>query len=187
MRTILLSALAVVALCLTACAKNKEKQSMKNENKVLVAYFSATGITKNAADQIANVTGGKIYEIIPEQPYTSADLDWTDKQSRSTVEMHDLTSRPAIKASKEKIADYDVIFIGYPIWWDLAPTIVNTFIEKNNLKGKTVIPFATSGGSTIDNSEKALKNAYPEINWRDGKLLNGASEAEIREWTEKVI
>lgn len=157
------------------------------ESKVLVAYFSATGTTKTIAQRIANVTGGDIYEIQPELPYTAADLDWTNRQSRSSVEMHDTKSRPAIKAGNVDVANYDVVFVGFPIWWDLAPTVVNTFIEANHLIGKTVIPFATSGGSSIDNSEKQLREAYPEINWREGRLLNGTGEKVLKEWTEKVI
>lgn len=186
LRTLLLSALAVIAVCLTACAQTRKEQTMKG-SKVLVAYFSVTGTTKVAAQRLASVTGGELYEIQPEQPYTDANLDWNDRQSRSSVEMNNPQSRPAIKGRKENMADYDVVFIGYPIWWNLAPTIVNTFIESHNLKGKTVIPFATSGGSSIGNSVSALKNAYPEIRWRNGKLLNRASENSIREWVDEVL
>lgn len=184
MRTLLLSALAVIAVCLTACAQTGKKQSMK-ESKVLVVYFSATGTTKAAAQRLANVTGGELYEIQPEQPYTDADLDWNDRQSRSSVEMNNPHSRPAVKGKKENIADYDMVFIGYPIWWNLAPTIVNTFIESHDLEGKSVIPFATSGGSSIGNSVSALKKAYPGIRWKEGKLLNGADEKTIRGWVGK--
>lgn len=152
-----------------------------------MVYFSATGTTKAAAQRLANVTGGELYEIQPEQPYTDADLDWNDRQSRSSVEMNNPQSRPAVKGKKENMADYDVIFIGYPIWWDLAPTIVNTFIESYDLKGKTVITFATSDGSSIGNSVSTLKKTYPEIRWRDGKLLNRASEKSIREWVDEVL
>ena len=99
--------------------------------------------------------------------------------------MHDLKFRPALKGKKTNIADYDTIYIGFPIWWNIAPTLLNTFIEAHDLKGKTVIPFATSGGSTIDNSVKELKKAYPDINWKEGKLLNGADESSIRQWLKK--
>ncbi len=116
------------------------------------------------------------------QPYTSADLDWNDKRSRSSVEMNDSKARPAIKGSKENIADYDVVFIGYPIWWNLAPRIINTFIESHDLKGKTVIPFATSGGSSLAGSAAALKKTYPALNWKEGRLLNRADEKSIRAW-----
>ena len=121
---------------------------------------------------------------MPAQPYTSADLDWNDKQSRSSVEMTDPKLRPAIKSKKENITDYDVIFIGYPIWWDLAPRIINTFIESHDLKGKTVIPFATSGGSTLAGSAAALKKTYPALNWREGRQLNRADEKSIRDWVD---
>lgn len=186
LRTLLLSALAVIAVCLTACAQTRKEQTMKR-SKVLVAYFSVTGTTKAAAQQLADVTGGELYEIQPEKPYTDADLDWNDRQSRSSAEMNNPKSRPAIKGKKGNMADYDAIFIGYPIWWNLAPTIVNTFIESHDFRGKTVIPFATSGGSSIGNSVSALKNAYPEISWRDGRLLNSASEKSIREWLGEAM
>lgn len=186
LRTLLLSAFAVIAVCLTACAQTRKDQTMKG-SKVLVAYFSATGTTKAVAQRLASVTGGELYEIQPEQPYTDADLDWNDRQSRSSVEMNNPQSRPAIKGKKKNMADYDVVFIGYPIWWNLAPTIVNTFIESHDLKGKTVIPFATSGGSSIGNSVSALKEAYPEIRWRNGKLLNHVSDKSIREWVDEVL
>lgn len=156
-------------------------------SKILVAYFSATGTTKTAAQRLASVIDGELYEIQPRQPYTDADLDWNDRQSRSSVEMNNPQSRPAIKGKKENMTDYDVVFIGYPIWWNLAPTIINTFIESHDLKGKTVIPFATSGGSSIGNSVSALKNTYPEIRWRNGRLLNRASEKSIREWADEVL
>ena len=152
----------------------------------LVAYFSASGTTARVAGKVAQATGGELYAITPAESYTSADLDWNDKQSRSSVEMNDPKSRPAIKGRKENIADYDVIFIGYPIWWDLAPRIINTFIESHDLKGKTVIPFATSGSSGITNSAAALKKTYPDIDWKEGKLLNRASAGDIREWVGKL-
>ena len=186
LRTLLLSALAIIAVCLTACAQTRKEQTMKR-SKILVAYFSATGTTKAVAQRLASVIDGELYEIQPGQPYTDADLDWNDRQSRSSVEMNNPQSRPAIKGKKENMTDYDVVFIGYPIWWNLAPTIVNTFIESHDLKGKTVIPFATSGGSSIGNSVSALKNTYPEIRWHNGRLLNRASEKSIREWADEVL
>lgn len=176
--------IALTVLALAACAQTKEKKNMKGR-KVLVTYFSATGTTKTVAQRLANVTGGELYEIQPERPYTAADLNWNDNGSRSSVEMNNpAKSRPAIKGHKDDIDKYDVVFIGYPIWWNLAPTIINTFIESHNLKGKTVIPFATSGGSGIDNSVAQLKKAYPEIKWGEGKLLNGMDEDEMREWAD---
>lgn len=129
MNKILLSLAAALAIFFTACAQKKEKQSMdNNSSKTLVAYFSATGTTAKAARSITDITGGELFEIAPQNPYTDADLDWNDKQSRSSVEMNNAQSRPALKAKKADIAEYDVVFIGYPIWWDLAPRIINTFI-----------------------------------------------------------
>lgn len=174
---------------MTAAADAQQRPNMNNRQehrKILVAYFSATGTTARAAEKLANVTGGELYAITPAESYTSADLDWHDKQSRSSVEMNDPKSRPAIKGKKENIADYDVVFIGYPIWWDLAPRVVNTFIESHDLKGKTVIPFATSGGSTLAGSAAALKRSYPSLNWKEGRLLNRADEKTIRTWIEKL-
>lgn len=156
--------------------------SISKDSKVLVAFFSATGVTKGVAKDLADVTGGDLYEITPEKPYTEADLDWHDKQSRSSMEMKDLKSRPAIKGKVENIGDYDVVFIGFPIWWYTAPTIVNTFIEANDLKGKTLIPFATSGGSTIDKACTDLKATYPDLQWQKGRLLNDATPDSIRTW-----
>ena len=185
MKKISLIVCAVAAIFMTACAQQKQKTEQKQEmKKTLVAYFSASGITRNAAQQLAEVADADIYEIQPEVAYTDTDLDWRDKQSRSSVEMADLTSRPAIKGKVDNIADYDVVFIGFPIWWYTAPTIINTFIEANDLKGKTVIPFATSGGSTIDKSAEDLKKAYPDLNWKEGKLLNGVSREDMEAWVK---
>lgn len=177
----LLSTLTVVcALCFTACA---QKKTNMETSKVLVTYFSATGTTAKVARNIADVSGGELFEIMPQNPYTDADLNWNNKQSRSSIEMGDATSRPALRNKKENISDYDIIFIGYPIWWNLAPRIINTFIEEHDLNGKVIIPFATSGGSGISNSVSALKKAYPSLNWKEGKLLNRANRNVIREWT----
>lgn len=174
----LVSLMAIVAMCTTVYAQ-------KGEGKVLVAYFSATGTTEDVAEKIAAVTGGELHEIAPEQAYTDADLDWNNRQSRSSVEMNDPKSRPALKEKKANMADYDVVYIGFPIWWGVAPHIVNTFIESHDLKGKTLIPFATSGGSGISQAVAALRKAYPDLNWQDGKLLNHADERTIRAWIEK--
>lgn len=155
----------------------------KNSN-VLVAYVSMTGTTAKVAQMLANVIDGELYEIEPEK-YTNADLNWRNEQSRYYVEMHDLKFRPALKGKKANIADYDTIYIGFPIWWNIVSTLLNPFFEAHNLKGKTVIPFATSGGSTIDNSVKELKKAYPDSNWQEGKLLKGADKNSIRQWLKK--
>jgi flavodoxin len=154
--------------------------------KILVAYFSATGTTESVAEKIADATGGQLYEIVPEKEYTSADLNWNDDRSRSSVEMNNPESRPSLGGSPVDVAAYGVVFIGYPIWWDQAPRIVNTFIESHDLKGKTVIPFATSGGSGISNSVEVLKKTYPGLNIQEGKLLNNASSATIRSWLDNL-
>ena len=133
-----------------------------------------------------SVTGGELDAILPVEPYTDADLDWTDKQSRSSVEMGDLHARPAIKLLQKNVVDYDMIFIGYPIWWDRAPREMNTFMECYDLRGKTIIPFATSGGSSMTNIVKALKREYPALNWKEGRLLNQPHEKMIRSWLDKV-
>ena len=179
LKNLLLAVLSVLAA--SACSQNVEKKTMEKK-KVLVVYFSATGTTRQVAKQIAKIADADICEIIPTKPYSGADLDWTNKQSRSSVEMIDLKARPAIKPFSVDMSKYDFVFLGYPIWWDLAPRTVNTFIETTNLAGKTVIPFATSGGSSIGNSVAVLKQSYPNIKWQSGKLLNRASKQEIEAW-----
>lgn len=139
--------------------------------RILIAYFSATGTTAAVAESLAVATGGELYAITPADPYTAADLDWTDRRSRCSEEMHDPDSRPALGGRALDTEGYDVVFIGYPIWWNLAPHVVNTFIESHDLKGRTIVPFATSGGSGIAHSVSALKTAYPTLDWREGKLL----------------
>ena len=148
----------------------------------LVAYFSATGTTKAVAEQIALATKGDLLPIDPVQPYTTADLNWNDKKSRSTIEMQDNTARPAIKKTKENIQDYDTVYLGFPIWWYVAPRIINTFIETYDLTGKVIIPFATSGGSSIAPCVQALRKEYPHLHFQDGKLLNYTSYEEILNW-----
>ncbi len=152
--------------------------------KVLVAYFSASGVTKGVAQQLAEVAGADLHEIKPEQPYTEADLDWRNKQSRSSVEMQDKKSRPAITGKMKDMKDYDVVYVGFPIWWYTCPTIINTFMEAYDFQGKTVIPFATSGGSSIKKACEDLKVAYPNINWKEGKLLNHSSKEDLKKWVE---
>ena len=183
----MLTLAAATAMSLAACAQNKGEKSMQTENKPLVVYFSATGTTAKAARTIADVAGGILYEIVPQQAYTSDDLDWNDKQSRSSVEMNNPQARPALKDTKLDVAAHDVIFIGYPIWWDQAPRIINTFIESHDLEGKTLVPFATSGGSGITGSVRELKRTYPDLEWQDGKLLNRASWNTVQNWVRNVI
>lgn len=178
--------LLCVILC--GCSQNQKKSDMSNnqekESKTLVVYFSASGVTKGVAERIAAAAGADIAEIVPEQRYTDADLDWRNKQSRSSVEMQDKNSRPAIKKNISDISKYETIYIGFPIWWYTAPTIVNTFIESYDLTGKTIKLYATSGGSSIDKSASDLKASYPGLNFAAAKLLNSPSDDEINEFVK---
>ena len=157
-------------------------------SKKLVAYFSASGVTAKVADMLADAVGADIYEIRPEVPYTKADLNWMDKKSRSTVEMNDKTIRPAIADKDAKIDQYDTIFIGFPIWWYVAPTIINTFLESYDFAGKKIILFATSGGSKFGRTVEELKISVPDTcKIIEGKLLNGQHTIpSIRSWTETL-
>ena len=156
--------------------------------KILVAYFSCSGTTREAARELAAVANADLYEIVPEQPYTDADLNWNDRQSRSSVEMRDVTSRPAIAGRVSGMEKYDVVFIGFPVWWYIAPTIVNTFIESHDLAGKKVVPFATSGGSGFGNTAQDLKRSVASSAViREGRLLNGRLRGSaIREWLSEL-
>ncbi len=151
-------------------------------NKILVAYFSAEGTTAVKAKEIAAATGGDLYEIEPVERYTAKDLDWRDKKSRSTLEMTDPSSRPPVKNDVD-ISGYDKIFIGFPVWWYVEPRIVDTFLEAHDFKGKTIIPFATSGGSDIAGAEKSLKAHCPDAAFLPGKLVNSGAA----EWAKKIV
>lgn len=156
--------------------------------KILVAYFSASGVTAKAAGKLAEVANADLYEIKPEVPYTSADLNWMDKKSRSSLEMNDKASRPAIADRVENMDEYDTIFVGFPIWWYVAPTIINTFLESYDFSGKTIIPFATSGGSGMGRTNESLKPSCPGATLMQGKMLNGRlSETELKKWTEGIF
>lgn len=154
-------------------------------NKILVAYFSASGVTASAAKMLAKAMDADLYEIMPEVPYTRADLDWTNKKSRSSIEMNDLKSRPAIAGKISNMEEYDVIFVGFPIWWYVAPTIINTFLESYDLTGKTIIPFATSGGSGMGKTNENLLPSCQGATLLQGKMLNGKlSENELKKWLD---
>ena len=157
-------------------------------SKKLVAYFSASGVTAKVADMLADAVGADIYEIRPEVPYTKADLNWMDKKSRSTIEMNDKTIRPTIAEKDAKVEQYDTIFLGFPIWWYKAPTIINTFLESYNFSGKKIILFATSGGSKFGKTVEELKVSVPDsCEIIEGKLLNGKQTIPaIRNWTEAL-
>lgn len=151
----------------------------------LVAYFSATGTTAKAAKALASAVGGELYEIKPAVPYTSADLNWMDKNSRSSVEMKDAHSRPALADTDAPVAGHDVIFLGFPVWWYVAPTILNTFLEAYDFTGKTIVLFATSGGSGLGKSAAGLRVSAPGAKIVDGRMLNGRlNEAELKAWAE---
>lgn len=185
---LILATLSAVAVSVTACSQSNKATNMEQEhkdNKAIVCYFSATGTTEAAAKRIAQIAGADLHEIAPATRYTAEDLDWTDSLSRSYVEMHHRTMRPALKDSITDLSGYDVVYIGYPNWWNTHPTIINTFIEANDLKGKTIVPFMTSGGSNIINSEKELKEQYPGLTFGEGMLMNGKSDSEIKDWTEQ--
>lgn len=170
----------------TSCSGNAKSQDQADKNKMIICYFSATGTTATQAKRLAELTGAELLEIVPETPYTDTDLNWRDSLSRSSVEMKDSTARPVLKDSSVNLSGYDIVFIGYPNWWNTAPRIINTFIESTNLDGKTVTTFMTSGGSDIANSEKDLSEAYPSINWKRGLLMNTVTDDQINDWLNTV-
>ena len=152
-------------------------------SKTLIAYFSASGVTARAAREMAAAIGADLYEIRPAQPYTSADLNWMDKGSRSTLEMNDPACRPAIAAPVEDMGQYDTVFVGFPVWWYVEPRIVDTFLESCDFSGKTLIPFATSGGSGISGAERSMRALCPKADWKPGKLVNSGAAA----WAKSVL
>ena len=181
----LMKRLPTCLLALTCLLGTNLFAQMNSTNTTLVAYFSATGTTRGVAEKIAAVAGADLCEIAPAVRYTDADLDWRNDRSRSSIEMADKKSRPAMKPVKIDVQAYDTVYLGFPVWWDVAPRIINTFIETCSLQGKTVILFATSGSSTITNSMADLRKTYPDLNITGGKLLNNASEKTIRQWLGK--
>ncbi len=157
-------------------------------SRILVAYFSASGTTASVAKTLATAANADIYEIKPAKPYTSADLNWMDKNSRSSVEMKDKSSRPALNDKNAKIENYDLIFIGYPVWWYTAPTIINTFLESYDFSGKTVVLFATSGGSGFGSAVNDLRVSAPKTTIKEGRILNGRPSVEmLRDWVKKIL
>lgn len=153
-------------------------------NKTIICYFSATGTTKNIAERLSKILNADTFEIEPVQKYTSEDLDWTNKQSRTTLEMKDESSRPEIKNKLENISEYKNIIIGFPVWWYKEPNIIDTFIEENDLTNKNIYVYVTSGGSTVDGSLKHMKEKYTSLNFISGKTLNNINEEEIKGWLE---
>lgn len=171
----------------TAEPENDDNVSDTNGTKVLVAYFSATNTTKGVAENLAGGLGADLYEIVPETPYTDADLNYHDNNSRTTIEMNDPNARPVISGSVENMDQYDVVFLGYPIWWGEAPRIINTFVETYDFNGKTIIPFCTSGSSGMGSSATNLHSATNGATWLDGSRFSGsASGDELVEWVKSL-
>lgn len=183
MNRLICALLMIGSIFLSSCAQNDNISDMDKENtKALIVYYSETGTTEAIAKKISQATGADLYRIEPEQPYRAADLDWQDDNSRSTKEMNDRSARPAIKDGKVNLDNVATVYLGYPIWWDQAPRVVNTFIESNDLSGKKIITFCTSGETSIDGSVRQLKSAYPALDFVKGRRLNGASVNEIEKW-----
>ena len=156
--------------------------------KVLVAVFSASGTTRAVGEEIARTAGADFYEIVPKEIYTSADLNWMNKKSRSSVEMSDPSARPEISGTVADMASYDTVIVGFPIWWGVAPRIIDTFLESYDFSGKKIIPFCTSGGSGVGKSDIALhKDVSGEVRWAKGRQINRPNEAEIRRWLDEVL
>ena len=196
-----IAAMMVIALMLGACQNNQNNAASQGDTTTaagdsvakttLVAYFSASEahITAQVAKTLAEATDADLFEIVPEQIYTTEDLDWKNEQSRSSVEMKDSTARPAVASKVENMAQYNTIYVGFPIWWYTAPRIINTFLEQYDLTGKTIIPFATSGGSDMGKSGEDLKKASaPNANWiLPGKVLNGNPPVDsLKTWIETL-
>lgn len=157
-------------------------------SRKLVAYFSASGVTAKVAEALSEAIGADLYEIEPEVPYTKDDLNWMDKQSRSTLEMNDPKSRPAIAGKRDNMDDYDTIYVGFPIWWYVAPTIINTFLESYDLAGKTIIPFATSGGSGMGKTNEKLVPSCPNSNLLEGTVFKSSvAKAELAAWDADLL
>ncbi len=154
-------------------------------SRILVAYFSASGTTAKLAETLAEAIGADVFAIEPKTPYTKADLDWTNKKSRSTLEMNDPASRPAIRNVRDNMSDYDTVFVGFPVWWYVAPTIINTFLESYDMSGKTIIPFATSGGSGMGKTNEKLLPSCKGAKLMEGKVFkSSASASELSKWVD---
>ena len=156
--------------------------------KILVAVFSASGVTKAVGEEIARVANADFFEIVPKERYTSDDLNWMNKKSRSSVEMNDPSARPEISGTVADMAAYDAVIVGFPIWWGIAPRIIETFLESYDFSGKTLLPFCTSGGSGVGKSDTALhKNVSGDVTWTKGVQINRPAEKEIRKWLDQML
>ena len=155
---------------------------------ILVAVFSASGVTRSVGEAVARIAGADFYEIVPKERYTSADLDWMNKKSRSSIEMNDPSARPEIAGDALDMAAYDTVIVGFPIWWGVAPRIIDTFLESYDFSGNKIIPFCTSGGSGVGRSDTALhKDVSGDVKWARGKQINRPNEAEIRRWLDENL
>lgn len=191
MKKMMTTMIAASACMFSACASqgardNESEKQQPTNDKVLVAYFSAQGHTKALAEKIASVTGGRLFEIEPAQPYTEEDLDGWNDSARGTRESKDRTTRPEVKSRVENFEQYDTIYLGFPIWWYTAPTIVNTFLEAYDTAGKVIIPFATSGGSGYGATEKDLRVSAPQAIFKPGMVLNNAGEKQVADWINSL-
>lgn len=183
-----------LALAASACSNSKNENAVSESQdpvagtnpKVLVAYFSATGTTEKAAKEVADATGGTLFRIEPAQPYTDADLDYENKNSRTTQEKNDPSIRPEIKKSDLDIAPYDTIYLGYPIWWYKAPVIINTFLDSYDFEGKHIVLFSTAASSSIAGTVKALKEDYPQYDFTEGGNLTSATKSEWNKWVQSL-
>ncbi|MBR1856491.1 MAG: NAD(P)H-dependent oxidoreductase [Oribacterium sp.] len=156
--------------------------------KILVACFSASGVTKRVGEEIARIAGGDFYEIIPKETYTSDDLNWMNKKSRSSVEMNDPSARPEIEGTVADMDAYDTVIVGFPIWWGVAPRIIETFLESYDFSGKAILPFCTSGGSGVGRSDTELhKNVSGDVKWYKGIQINRPNETEITKWLKNIL
>jgi len=196
-KTITAIAIALTTLLpFCGCAKNDAAsntetgdKAMNNTGKALVVYFSATGTTKSVAQRLAGAIGADIFEIVPAQPYTEADLNWRNKQSRSSVEMADRKSRPAIAKAAPELAKYTTVYVGFPIWWYREPSIIDTFVESNAaaLAGKTIVPFATSGGSGMGDSSANLQALAPKAKVTEGRRFSASADADtLKNWAAEI-
>ena len=157
-------------------------------DKTLVAVFSASGVTKNVGEEIARIAGADFFYIVPKEIYTEDDLNWMNKQSRSSIEMNDPASRPEIAGAVSDMASYGKVIIGFPIWWGVAPRIIETFLESYDFDGKTIIPFCTSGGSGVGRSDEELhKNVKGDVKWEKGTQINRPDEVAIKKWLDEVL
>ena len=184
----LLSLLAITAIVLVACTSKEKKniEAVEAAAPVLVAVFSAQGHTKSVAEKIAKATGGDLFEIEPEVPYAEDDLDGWNNSARGTLEARNRATRPGVASKVRNFEQYDTIYLGFPIWWYTAPTIVNTFLESYNTDGKVIIPFATSGGSGYGETTKDLKVSAPNATFKPGSVLNNYTQQDVDRWVKSI-